>query len=82
MANNNNQRNKMEARILHTNYEQERDDIHEFILEMGIATEKEISLVTAINGYNIQALNDILEVQTGYDYEQHMDRQKADEEGY
>jgi hypothetical protein len=72
----------MEVRILHTNYEQERDDIHEFILEMGIATEKEISLVTAINGYNIKALNDILEVQTGYDYEQHMDIQKADEEGY
>jgi len=72
----------MEERIIHTNYEKERDDIHEFILEMGIATEKEISLVTAINGYNIEALNDILEVQTGYDYEQHMDRKKEDEEGY
>lgn len=31
-----------------------------------IATEDEIQLVTSINGYTIETLNDILYVRTGY----------------
>jgi hypothetical protein len=36
------------------------------IVEMDIATEEELDLVTAINGYNIESLNDIIYVRTGY----------------
>lgn len=36
------------------------------IVEMDIATEEELSLVTAINGYNEESLNDIIYVRTGY----------------
>lgn len=37
------------------------------LLELyGIATSEEISLVTAINGYNEEAMQDILYVRTGY----------------
>jgi len=32
----------------------------------GIATEEEIDLVTSINGYTEETLNDILYVRTGY----------------
>lgn len=43
-----------------------------YLIENGIATESEIGLVTDINGYTLTALNDILEVRTGYkDLEQY-----------
>ena len=38
----------------------------EFLTEYGIATEEEINLVTNINGWNGESLNDILYVKTGY----------------
>ena len=34
--------------------------------EYGIATWEELELVTAINGYNEDALNDVIFVRTGY----------------
>lgn len=37
-----------------------------FLIEECIATEEELQLVTNINGYNYKALNDVLEVRTGY----------------
>ena len=46
--------------------DQEKEDTWDFILENEIATESELQLVTDINGYNLQALNDIIEVNTGY----------------
>lgn len=50
----------------------ELDNIYDFIIEYGIATEDEINLVTSINGYNESALNDIIFVRTGYrDMEQY-----------
>lgn len=42
------------------------DDEKNFLIERGIATEDEISLVTEINGYSIATLNDILYARTGY----------------
>lgn len=42
------------------------DDVKNFLIEQGIATEDEISLVTQINGYSIDTLNDILYARTGY----------------
>ena len=40
--------------------------IWDVIVEYGIATEKELELITAINGYNEDALNDVIFVRTGY----------------
>lgn len=48
------------------------NEIWDKILNYNIATEEELQLVTTINGYNIEALNDIIEVRTGYhDIEQY-----------
>lgn len=48
------------------------EEIYNYFIESGIATEEEINLVTTINGYNEESLNDILYVRTGYrDMEQY-----------
>ena len=44
----------------------DRYDIWDAIVEHGIATEEELELVTAINGYHDDALNDVIFVRTGY----------------
>ena len=45
--------------------------LHDSMIDLGIATEKEICLVTSINGYNLETLNSILYSRTGYrDWEQ------------
>lgn len=38
----------------------------DFLTEAGIATEEELRLVTAINGYNEEIFCDVLFVRTGY----------------
>jgi hypothetical protein len=59
----------------------ELNDIYDYFINHGIATEDEIDLVTAINGYNEETLNDILYVKTGYrDMEQYLEYE--DEETY
>lgn len=40
--------------------------LYDFITENGIATEGEISLVTNINGWNEESLNDIIYARTEY----------------
>ena len=41
------------------------------IIEEGIATEEELQLVTDINGYSEETLNDVLYARTGYrDFDQ------------
>ena len=40
--------------------------IWDTLTELGIATDVEIGLVTALNGRNEKVLNDILYVRTGY----------------
>ena len=42
------------------------DIYFESLMEHGIATEEEIILVTKINGWTSETLNDILYVRTGY----------------
>ena len=39
--------------------------IWDMIIAYGIATEEELQLVTSINGYNEESLNDVLYVRTG-----------------
>ena len=49
----------------------EYDELWDLLIENNVATEEELQLVTAINGQNITALNDVLYVRTGYrDWEQ------------
>ena len=48
--------------------------IYDFIVKYEIATEQEIDLVTSINGYNVETLNDIIYARSGYhDMEQYCD---------
>lgn len=44
----------------------QKEKIWDYIIETGIATDKELKLVTCINGYNEQALDDIIYARTGY----------------
>lgn len=44
----------------------EVSEICNTLIERGIATEDEINLVTNINGYNVETLNDIIYARTGY----------------
>lgn len=41
-------------------------ELWETIVELGIATDSEIDLVTDINGNSIETLNDIIYARTGY----------------
>lgn len=41
-------------------------ELWETIVELGIATDNEIDLVTDINGNSIETLNDIIYARTGY----------------
>tara|TARA_Y100001963_G_C6653408_1_gene386840 strand:- start:226 stop:441 length:216 start_codon:yes stop_codon:yes gene_type:complete len=51
-----------------------KKQIYDFIIDNNIATEKEINLVTCINGYNKKSLNNIIYARTGYhDPEQCLD---------
>lgn len=42
------------------------DEVWDLMITYGIATDNEIKLVTNINGYNMEALNDIIYARTGY----------------
>lgn len=53
-------------------------DMYDYLLDYGIATPSEIHLVTHINGYNKQSMIDIIQVRTGYDFEQHKEYQNEE----
>ena len=42
------------------------DELYDYLIDYQIATQEEINLVTKINGYNLDSLEDILYVRTGY----------------
>ena len=46
--------------------ENEIDRIWDYLIESGIATEKELDLITCINGYSVETLNDVIYARTGY----------------
>lgn len=51
----------------------ELNEIYDYFVEYGIATEEEIQLVTDINGWNEDTFNDILFARSGYrDMEQYL----------
>ena len=55
------------------------DDIYQILLDYEIATGNELELVTNINGYNIETLNDIIYCRTAYrDIEQLIEYELTD----
>lgn len=40
--------------------------IWDYLVENGIASSETLKVVTAINGYNVETLNDVLYATTGY----------------
>ena len=55
------------------------NEIYDYLIDYGIATEKEISLVCSINGTNEDSLNSILYSRTGYrDIEQIKEEEEYD----
>ena len=42
------------------------DQAWDYLVEYGIATVDELQLVTCINGYNLETLQYVLDVRTGY----------------
>lgn len=49
-----------------TEKEYTRDEVWDNIIEYGIATKDELTLVCLINGNKIESLNDVLKVRTSY----------------
>lgn len=42
------------------------EEMWDYLTELGVATEEELKLVTCINGYNEEAMLDVLYARTGY----------------
>ena len=57
------------------------NEIYDYLVSTGIATEEEIQLVTDINGWNEEALNDIVYARTGYrDMKQYLKSERYETE--
>ena len=55
----------------------------DYLVDTGIATEQELILVTYINGYNMESLNDVIYSRTAYqDAEQLQEEEDEDIEVY
>lgn len=44
------------------------DDMVNTMVEFGVCTEEEFDLVSSINGYSVETVNDVLYARTGYKY--------------
>ena len=42
------------------------NEVWDLLIEYGVATPEELELITCINGYNIDTLNDVIYARTGY----------------
>ena len=43
-----------------------KDFLWDYLVEQGVATEEELQLVTNINGFTVETLNDVIYARTGY----------------
>ena len=43
-----------------------KEQLWDYLVEQGIATEEELELVCNINGYSVETLNDVIYARTGY----------------
>ena len=51
----------------------------DYLVDTGIATEKELQLITNINGYNMESLNDVIYVKTGYRTAEQLQEEETEE---
>jgi hypothetical protein len=59
---------------------EKEEELYDYLVDYGIATEKEIGLVCSINGTNLESLESILYSRTGYrDLEQIKEMEEDDE---
>jgi len=49
------------------------------LVDAGIATEQELILVTSINGYNMESLNDIIYARTAYRTAEQLQEEETEE---
>ena len=50
-----------------------------YLVDSGIATEQELILVTSINGYNMESLNDVIYARTGYRNAEQLQEEETEE---
>lgn len=43
-----------------------KDFLWDYLVDQGVATEEELQLVTCINGFSVETLNDVIYARTGY----------------
>ena len=58
----------------------EEEELYDYLVEFDIATEKEIGLVCSINGTNLESLESILYVRTGYRSLEQLGEMEEDDE--
>lgn len=61
----------------------EEQEIYDYLVEMGIASEEELDIITGINGFSEETLNSVIYYKTAYqDIEQYLeceDKEKYEE---
>ena len=45
---------------------EKENEIYNYIIDTGIASEEALELITTINGYSVETLNDVIYAMTGY----------------
>ena len=56
------------------------EELYDYLVEFDIATEEEIGLVCSINGTNLESLDSILYVRTGYRSLEQLGEMEEDDE--
>ena len=56
------------------------EKIWDYLVENGIATNDELTLVTNINGYNMETLNNVIYARTGYHNIEQLKGEEEEEE--
>ena len=51
----------------------------DFLVDTAIATEQELHLVTCINGYSMESLNDVIYVRTAYRNVEQLQEEETEE---
>ena len=50
-----------------------------YLVDQGIATEKELQLITNISGYNMESLNDVIYARTAYRNAEQLQEEETEE---
>jgi uncharacterized membrane protein YuzA (DUF378 family) len=60
-------------------FDKERE-IYDYIINNGIASEEALDLITNINGYSVDTLNDVIYALTGYRSMEQLEGEEEEEE--